>query len=464
LFLCVGLVIFLITIVRLHAFMSLIFAAIAAGMLAGPHLKIPAGANRYVQTVEMTTAEFGTTAGKIGIIIAMASVIALCLRESGAADKVVRRFVAVIGEKRAGFALFLASYFLSIPIFFDTYFMLLLPIAVALALRLKKDYLLLLMGICASSAVTHVLIVPHPGPLLLGDELHLNVGTTIIAGLIVGIVPAFCAWGASLLINRAMPVPFRPTQGATLEEMEKALLVPESSLPGLLPSVLPVIVPIVLISAASIVAAMPKGVCPASLQTLIEFAGNRNVALILGAVIAMAVLAVHKGYSVAKICTLISAPLETGGTIILITSAGGAFGLMLRNIGVGDAVKAAADGRGLNLILLAWLVSSVLRIAQGSATVAMLATATMVFPMIYPNGVDSPSILPYHPVYIFLAIGFGAIICSWMNDSGFWVVSKLSGLTEKETLKSWTVITTVIAISGLCVTFIISKILPLAPN
>ena len=196
------------------------------------------------------------------------------------------------------------------------------------------------------------------------------------------------------------------------------------------------------------------------LYPYVEFIGNRNVALIVGAVIAMWVLARQKGYSVAKICSLIGPPLETAGMIILITSAGGAFGLMLKNAGVGDAVKAAAAGREVNFVLLAWLVSSVIRIAQGSATVAMLTTSAMMVPIIYPQGADGLSSLPYHPIYIFLAIGFGSIILSWMNDSGFWVVSKLSGMTEKETLQTWTVVTTVVSVSGLLVTLIGATVFP----
>ena len=153
---------------------------------------------------------------------------------------------------------------------------------------------------------------------------------------------------------------------------------------------------------------------------------------------------------------LFRSPFATAGVIILITSAGGAFGLMLKNAGVGDAVKALVEGKDVNLLLLAWMVAAVIRVAQGSATVAMLTTAAMIYPIMSEAGV-----LPYHPVYIFLAIGFGAMICSWMNDSGFWVVGKLSGFTEKETLKTWTVAVTVNSLVGLVVCLVCSKFVPL---
>ena len=165
-----------------------------------------------------------------------------------------------------------------------------------------------------------------------------------------------------------------------------------------------------------------------------------------------------KGLTLARISELIEPPFATAGVIILITSAGGAFGLMLKNAGVGDAVKALVgnDVSGTQLLLLSWAVSAVIRVAQGSATVAMLTTAAMIYPIM-----SGGATLPYHPVYVFMAIGFGAMILSWMNDSGFWVVGKLSGFTEKETLKTWTVAVTVNSIAGLVVCLVFSKLVPL---
>jgi GntP family gluconate:H+ symporter len=141
--------------------------------------------------------------------------------------------------------------------------------------------------------------------------------------------------------------------------------------------------------------------------------------------------------------------------IILITSAGGAFGLALRSAGVGDAVQALAQGYSLNLVLLGWLVAAVVRVAQGSATVAMLTTSSIMAPMLVGTQ------LGCHPVYLFTAIGFGAMFCSWMNDSGFWVVNRLSGMTEKETLRTWSLQLTADSIIGLLVTLTLSKLLPM---
>jgi len=466
--LCVGLIIVLITRVRLHAFLSLVLAAVAAGLLAHTLPGEPARSH-WVQAVELTAAEFGLTAGKIAIVIALASVISLCLMESGAADKVVRRFLAVFGEKHAGTAIFLSGFIISIPIFFDTFFMLLLPLARAMALRTGKDYVLYVMAICTAGIVTHSLCAPHPGPLAMAEALQVDLGLSIIVGVVVGIVPASIGWAAAKWLNRRLQIPLRETAGAPLADLQRIVEKDERELPSFAWSITPVILPIFLISLASLFDAALKqpdtfpwliGLCggPDGFRGVlrwVEFIGNRNVALFIGTVIAMAVLMRQRGFTVAKVCELIGPPFETAGVIILITSAGGAFGLMLKNAGVGDAIKTAAEGRDVNLILLAWLVAAVIRVAQGSATVAMLTTSAMVLPLMAAG-------LPHHPIYIFLAIGFGAMICSWMNDSGFWVVGRLSGFTEKETLKTWTVIATVNSVAGLLVTWLASVLLPFA--
>lgn len=453
----VACIVIMITVLRLHAFFALMLAAIVAGLLARPGT-LPGSPtlSHWVKAVELTTAEFGITAGKIGLVIALASVIGMCLMESGAADKVVRRFLAVFGQRRAGEGLLASSYIVSIPIFFDTFFMLLLPIARALRLRTGRDYLLFLMAICAAGSVTHSMVAPHPGPLAMAETLQIDLGLSIMAGILAGILPATMAWLAAIWINRRMDVPMRETPGTSLSSLQDIVATPEDQLPSFTWSILPIILPIALISLASFLAAFGGVKSFPNVYPVVEFVGNRNVALLIGTALAMTLLARQKGYSVAKICEKIGPPFETAGVIILITSAGGAFGLMLKNAGVGEAVKQLFEGQAINYVLLSWLVAFVIRLAQGSATVAMLTTAAMMLPIL-----NSAGGLPFHPIYIFMAIGFGAMGFSWMNDSGFWVVSRLSGMTEKETLKSWSIIVTVNSVVGLIQTLLFSAILPL---
>ncbi|MGZ4974842.1 MAG: GntP family permease, partial [Limisphaerales bacterium] len=234
--------------------------------------------------------------------------------------------------------------------------------------------------------------------------------------------------------------------------LHKSIERPESELPGFIPSILPVILPIVLIGGASLV----KVIAPLnSPWRFMEFVGNKNIALLIGAAISVIVLARFKKMSLRQIGDLLDPPLQTAGVVILITSAGGAFGLMLKNAGVGDAIQFMAKDHHVNLVVLSYAIALVLRIAQGSATVAMLATSSMIYPIM------TASSLPYHPIYLFLSIGFGAMGVSWMNDSGFWVVSKLTGFTERETLASWTVLLAAISIIGFATTFVFSLLLPL---
>jgi GntP family gluconate:H+ symporter len=572
----VGLIIFLITVLKVHAFLALILAAFAAGLLSRPgKLEGEPLKSHWLQAIELTTTEFGVTAGKIGVVIALASVIGMCLMESGAADKVVRRFLAWFGERRAGAAIMISGYILSIPIFFDTFFMLLLPLARAMRIRTGKDYLLYVMAICCGGTVTHSLVAPHPGPLTMAEYLKIDLGLTIMVGIVFGIFPTLVSWFTVKWINRRMDIPLRETAGASLADLQNVVQKRDDELPSFFASILPVILPILLISLSSTLIAIqgkvfdegdvadarslalklkqPDGAVsqyigtylssanraqlaqyngtqavPASLQkSLLDdinnqilrkqalhtnqwvttlqlreetkrlmakqlqaenlvrlnrmimedvfpaeftrgagmnpamfqagvFVGNRNVALLIGALIAIGVLMRQRGFTIAKIGELIGPPFETAGVIILITAAGGAFGLMLKNAGVGDAVREVVAGKEVNLIFLSWLVAAVIRVAQGSATVAMLTTASMMYPITVAAG------LPFHPIYIFLAIGFGAMFLSWMNDSGFWVVGKLSGFTEKETLKTWSVVLTVNSVAGLILTFICAKILPFA--
>lgn len=465
---------------RLHAFFALIFAAMIAGLLTGkeswPIVQKDGKVKEYSQfvgVVEMTAKGLGDTARDIAISIALAAIIGMCLMESGAADKVVRRFLGVFGEKHAGSALLWSTFILSAPIFFDTMFMLMAPLAKALRLRTGKDYVLYILAVCCGGTITHSMTVPHPGPVAVVDDLHLDVGVSLIGGLLVGAIVSLLGFQVSKWLNARNDVPLRETGGVSLDELHGISSKDERELPSFFWSMIPVILPILLISLTTVFELVHEGAAENAgwaigfqsilggtagfdaIREWIDFIGNKNIALTIGAIIALVVLARQRGLSLVKLEELYGPPLETAGMIILITSAGGAFGLALRNAGVGDAVKAIAQGQSLNLIFLGWLVAAVIRVAQGSATVAMLTASSIMAPMIAGGE------LGCNPVYLFLAIGFGAMFCSWMNDSGFWVVSRLSGMTEKETLRTWSLQLTADSVIGLGVTLSFSKILPL---
>ncbi|HEY0550455.1 MAG TPA: hypothetical protein VGF13_12705, partial [Verrucomicrobiae bacterium] len=406
---CLATIVTLVTIVRMHAFFALIIAALLAGLLAqklpGEYGTLPDTPKKershWVQAAELTTEGFGNIAAKIGVVIALASVIGTCLVESGAADKVVRRFLGLFGECRAGNALLASSYVLSIPIFFETFFMLLLPIARALRVRTGRDYMLFVLAIGCGGTVTHSLVAPHPGPLAMAENLHLDIGLTIVVGIVAGIIPALVGWLVARWASRRLDVPMRETGGVSLENLEQMVSRREEELPSLAWSLTPVLLPILLIGGASFLGVFGANEKIPSVFPFLEFIGNRHIALVIGAALAVLLLMRQRQFSMAKVTEIIGPPFATAGVIILIASAGGAFGFMLKNAGVGEAIKALAAGREVNLILLAWSVSAVIRIAQGSATVAMITTSSMIYPMLTAHA------LPYHPLYIFLAIGFG---------------------------------------------------------
>src|SRR5215207_4062407 len=401
---------------RLHAFIALICAAVLAGLLGGAFTPDAlkrmeffgkSADNHWVATLELVMIDFGRTAGDIAISIALAAVIGMSLMESGAADKVVRRFLAVFGEKRAGLAILASTYILSIPIFFDTMFMLMVPLAKALRMRTGKNYLLYLMCICIAGVVTHSLTVPHPGPLKVVENLHVDAGMSLWWGIASGILPCIGGYFVAKWINSRFEVPLRETPGTTLEELKGISNQPEHELPSFFWSIIPVILPIALISMASVFQ------MNAMRSNTVEFLGNKNVALLIGTVIALAVLARQKHAGFQQIENLIGGPLETAGMMILITSAGGAFGAMLRN--VGDAIRVAAQSYQINVPVLSWVTAAIIRIAQGSATVAMLTTSAIMWDMIDPGNVPTGQItaamgthLGFHPMYLFLSIGFGA--------------------------------------------------------
>jgi GntP family gluconate:H+ symporter len=300
------------------------------------------------------------------------------------------------------------------------------------------------------------------------DSLRVDPGLSMFWGIAAGILPCLVGFGVVKWIDTRIEVPLREVPGTTFAELKAIAGKPENELPSFVASAAPVLLPIVLIGLGSLLkvaAGYPQaveflggpGVFGAVTKVLV-LAGNKNIALLAGALIAMSVLARQRGLGWSRLGELLDAPLNTAAVIVMITAAGGAFGAMLRHAGVGDAIKTIAATYSLDLVLLSWITALVIRIAQGSATVSMLTTSAVVWPMMDP-ATNPP--LPFNAMYVFLAIGFGSFGLSWMNDSGFWVVSKLGGLTERETLKSWTVLLLALSVAGLIFTLIASRLLPL---
>lgn len=435
---------------KLHPFFALIFAALLVGLLTAAAAP---GAVELGKVVESVMTELGSSAGKIAFTIAVAAVLGLALMESGAAERIVRSFVAVLGEKRAEWALLASGFILSIPVFFDTAFFLLVPLARALSLRTGKNYLLYVLAICTGGVITHGTVPPTPGPLLVAELLTLDMGLAIVGGILFGLLPALAGLGFCRWVNSRYPVPLREIPGASLESLAAVAARRDDQLPGFTASIAPIVLPIFLIALASSLAAFKVSLSP-ELTQAVAFFGNKNIALLLGAIIALAVYARQKQVGWRTMGPVMGPPLETGGLIILITAAGGAFGAMINKSGLGAAISELAGGSAINYVLLAWVLAAVIRIAQGSATVAMITASTIMLSMAGTAGFG------VHPFYIFAAVGYGATGFSWMNDSGFWIFCRMGGFTEGETLRTWSPLLTVIGLCGLLQALLASALWP----
>jgi GntP family gluconate:H+ symporter len=442
----VVLLIALILVLRLNAFVALIISAMVISLLSP---------GDFADKIARVGKAFGGVAGGIGIVIAMAAIIGKCMMDSGAADRIVRSFLKVLGEKRAATALMLSGFVLSIPVFFDTVFYLLIPLARSLWRRTRKNYMLYVTAIVAGSGITHTLVPPTPGPLFMATELKIDVGLMMILGLLIGLPTAVLGVVVCKLINRRMDIPMRPYPGQVEPEP-----LDDDQLPPFWISFAPIALPIILISLNTVTDALGVGKPMSDIAAVL---GNRDMALVLAAAVAMFVLVRQRKLTFKDLAARSETALMSGGMIILITAAGGAFGAMLREAGIKDWLEGLLGEQGqsvgLVMLLMAFAVAVVMKFAQGSGTVSMITTVSIFAAM----GI-SPEMLGCNPVYLAMAIGSGSLVGDWMNNSGFWIFARMGGFTEIETLKSWTILTAALGVIGLGITLLFARLLPMMPG
>jgi len=372
--------------------------------------------------------------------------------DSGAADRIVRGFLALLGQKRCSWALMSSGFILSIPVFFDTVFYLLVPLARSTCRRTGGNYLKYTTAIVAGGVITHSLVPPTPGPLVMADQLGIDLGVMILFGAIIAAPCTLVGLAYSTWIDRRMNIAMRPLGGG----MEEADPLADEQLPGLFVSLLPIILPVVLVSMNTIICAIAKkaddtAICKRVAEVM-GVLGNVNFAMLLSTVVAMWMLRTKRSLTNAQLGKVVETSLMSGGMIILITAAGGAFGAMLKAAEIGPAIEAlftsdaGARTGGITLLILGVLIACVVKIAQGSGTVAMITASAMVAAMITPD-----QNLGYPPVLLATAIGGASMMGSWMNDSGFWIFVKMTGLTEAEGLKCWTPLLAVTGFSSVVV-------------
>lgn len=449
----VGIVLVSILWLRLNAFIGLITAAMVVSLLAP---------GETADKLSRVAAAFGNTAGGIGIAIALAAVIGGCLIASGAADRIVQASLALYGERNGSAALAASGFVLSIPVFFDTVFYLLFPLARSMHRRTGRDYLRYLLAIGAGGAVTHTMVPPTPGPLLMADAMKVDVGMMMMVGALVAIPMTVSGLLYARWIGRRMTILEAGEQDSTAAGVvdSPAGDNAQPNSPSLGVSLLPVLLPVLMIASKPVYVALVPGGPAADWLSLVA---DKNLALLVAAASALLVYALHRKPNRQQVASLVEESLVTAGIIVLITAAGGAFGGMLKVAGVGDAIAGlfandpdqAKRVTGMTMLWLSFGMAALLKTSQGSTTVALITASSIVAAM------QTGSDLPFHPVYLCTAIGSGAMITSWMNDSGFWLFCKMGGLTETEGLKTWSVIMLVMGLAGMAATVILASVWPM---
>ncbi len=469
---------------RLDAFVALLIAAILTGVVAGQEL---------TGIVDSITTGFGKTLGSIGIVIGLGVAIGKILEVSGGADALARTFLKAFGKGREEWAMASVGSLVSIPVFCDSGYVIMNPLARSIARVKRAGYVSLALALGAGMTLTHHLVPPTPGPLAVTGILGADLGLVIVTGLVftvilLPVVVVYAKWIGPLLEDRVVPevraavfgkVRAQQAGGTTTATLDRsndeqdahgietynpvAYLGehPEGAKPhkiGTFLASLPLVVPLLLIVLNTVTGAVDKaqqgalaGEDYVASEWVVPFAffGNPVVALVIGTILAVYVL-LPRWTPRNKVHGWLSDAAASAGLILLITGAGGAFGQVLRDSGVGDALAEAIAATALPAFLVPFIIATVVRIAQGSGTVAMITAASVSAPVVVTLGVD--------PLVAVLACTAGSMVFSYFNDSYFWVVTRFTGLEGVDALKGWSGITTAVWAGSIPLLFILNLI------
>lgn len=431
----IGLALLLVLIIKfkVHAMLSILIGAIAIGLIAG----MP-----FEEIVTAVDDGIGNTLKGIALLVGLGSMFGAILEASGGAQTLAVTMVKKFGDEKAAWALGITGLVISIPVFFDAGLIILIPLAFSLAKRTKKSSLFYAIPLLAGLAVGHAFIPPTPGPVLVATMLNVELGWVILVGVCCGFFAMIVAgpvWGA--ICGKKFYVPV-PDQIANQEDID------ESKLPSFASVVTIIMIPLVLIILKSVAGVVPAlaGVAP-----LFNFLGQPFAALLIATLAAMFILGTRHGYTMPELEKILTKSLEPTGLILLVTACGGVLRYILQYSGLGEIIGNAVASINLPIVIVAFLVAALVRICVGSATVAMTMAAGIVAAM--------PEIASLSPMYlacVVAAVAGGATVCSHFNDSGFWLVRSLIGLDEKATLKTWTIMETLVGGTGFIVALIIS--------
>jgi GntP family gluconate:H+ symporter len=419
----IALILILIIWLKVHAFLALIIVSLVTAFVAG----IPVSA-----IVSTLTGGFGGTLGTVALLVALGAMLGRLIEHSGGARSLAEMFVRIFGEKRAPFALGITSLVLGFPMFFDAGLVMMLPIIFAIARRVSRTNVLL-FGLPAAAAfsVMHVFLPPHPGPVSASELYGANLGIVLLVGLIIAFPVWYVSgylWGTFVAKRIQLPVP------ALFGEMDDDQPTNPPK-PGTVIAVL--LLPMFLIFLNTGLTTLASAGAVSADDTWVQvliLLGNSAVALLITVIVATIVFGFRRGEKGTAIEKVVDSSLGPVASVILITGAGGMFGAVLRASGIGDALADSLSDLGLPIIFAAYIIAVVLRLAQGSATVALVTAAGLAAP-----AVAAGDFSPVQIAAITLATAAGSVFAGHVNDSGFWLVGRLMGMDVKTTLKTWTV-------------------------
>lgn len=436
----VGLLLFMVLKLKISAFIALLITAIYVGIISGMPLK---GVTQAIQD------GMAGTLGFVATVVGLGAIFGQMLESSGGAESLAHYLIKKFGTDKASWAMVITGFIIAIPVFLDVGFIILVPIIYALSRDTKRSLLYYGIPLLAGLAVTHSFIPPTPGPVAVAEIINVQLGWVILFGVILGFPTAIIAgpiWGKyiSKKIHIMPPAEFDKPSEKTYDE---------NNLPSFRMIALIIAIPLflILVNTFTGLAVSKNWVSQSIFTDVLEFIGHPFSALIIATLIASYFLCIKRGMDKQKVLELSTKALGPAGIIILITGAGGVLKQILVDSGIGKVMAEGMANSALPPILLAWLLAAVVRVTQGSATVAMITAAGIIAPVLSEFGLNDPQ-----RALVVLSIASGATLLSHVNDSGFWLVGKYFGMNEKQTLQSWTVMESIIAICGLVFTMLAS--------
>jgi gluconate transporter len=413
----------LISAVKINAFISLIIASLFVGIAQGMH---------FPDIINSLQQGIGSTLGSLILIIALGVILGNILLDSGAAQRISSNMIRLFGVKHIKWAMMLTGFAVGISMFYNAGFVILIPMVFAVAKSTKQPIIYLGIAMASALSVTHGFLPPHPGPTAIAVIFKADIGKTLLYGLLIAI-PALMVAGI-VFPEFIKKVVANPPRG-----LFESKTFTESEMPSFGISLLTALIPVILMALATI---SELTLAEAdSLRQILGFIGNPTTSMLIAVMFALIFLGVTRGRKMQDLMDKSSSALNSATMIIMIIAAGGAFKQLLIDSGIGTDLALLFEKSTLSPLLLGWLIATIIRIALGSATVAGLTAAGIVQPLVISSGVS--------PELMVLSLGAGSLMCSHVNDTGFWMFKEYFGISISNTFKTWTVMETIIGIMGL---------------